>query len=70
VNAVNRVTKQTTGTLRQFVVTADVATGATSIPIYPAIVPGGPDYVPVHRRRRGAVPDRRCLAGQRRRSRC
>lgn len=35
----NRVTKQTTGELRQFVVTAAVATGGTSIPIYPAIVP-------------------------------
>lgn len=39
VNAVNRVTKQTTGELRQFVVTSDVAQGATSIPIYPAITP-------------------------------
>jgi hypothetical protein len=39
VNAVNRVTKQTTGELRQFAVTANVAAGATSIPIYPAIVP-------------------------------
>lgn len=39
VNGVNRVTKQTTGTLRQFVVTADALTGATSISIYPAIVP-------------------------------
>lgn len=38
VNAVNRVTKQDTGQLRQFVVTAAVASGATSIPIYPAIV--------------------------------
>lgn len=38
-NAVNRVTKTTTGTLRQFVVTANVASGATSIPVYPAIVP-------------------------------
>jgi hypothetical protein len=38
--AVNRVTKQSTGKLRQFVVTADVPSGATSIPIYPAIVPG------------------------------
>jgi hypothetical protein len=45
--AVNFVTKQTNGIDRQFVVTADVATGATSIPIYPAIVPGGPDYDPV-----------------------
>ncbi len=38
VNAVNRVTKQDTGQLRQFVVTADVATAAVAIPIYPAIV--------------------------------
>jgi hypothetical protein len=39
VNAVNRITKQTTGQLRQFVVTAPVATNGTSISIYPAIVP-------------------------------
>lgn len=39
VNAVNRITKQTTGQLRQFVVTAAVATNGTSISIYPAIVP-------------------------------
>ncbi len=39
VNAVNRVTKASTGQLRQFVVTANVASGATSIPVYPAIVP-------------------------------
>ncbi len=39
VNAVNRITKQTTGQLRQFVVTANVPTGGTSIPIYPAIIP-------------------------------
>lgn len=45
VNGVNRVTKQTTGVLRQFVLTADAASGATSLSIYPAIVPGGPDYV-------------------------
>lgn len=37
-NAVNFVTKQDLGTLRQFVVTSDVATGATSIPIFPAII--------------------------------
>lgn len=37
--AVNRITKQTTGELRQFVVTAPVAAGATSIPIYPALIP-------------------------------
>jgi hypothetical protein len=38
VNQVNRITKQDTGQLRQFVVTAPVASNATSIPIYPAIV--------------------------------
>ena len=49
VNAVNRVTKQSLGTLRQFVVTADQLTAATAIPIYPALIPsatglaGGPD---------------------------
>lgn len=36
---VNRITKQSTGRLRQFAVTAAVAAGATSIPIYPALVP-------------------------------
>jgi hypothetical protein len=46
VNGVNRITKCTTGTLRQFVVTANVASGATSIPIYPAIIPGSATYVP------------------------
>src|SRR3954462_1287419 len=46
--AVNRVTKQTTGQLAQFVVTADVAGGATSIPIYPALIPAaaGPTPAP------------------------
>lgn len=39
VNQVNRITKTTTGVLRQFAVTAAVATGATSIPIYPAMIP-------------------------------
>lgn len=39
VNAVNRVTKVDTGQLRQFVVTAVMATGGTSVSIYPAIVP-------------------------------
>lgn len=39
VNAVNFVTKVSTGELRQFVVTADAATGATSISIFPAIIP-------------------------------
>lgn len=36
--AVNRVTKLTTGELQQFNVTANVLNGATSIPIYPALV--------------------------------
>jgi hypothetical protein len=45
VNAVNRVTKQSLQTVRQFVVTANVLSGATSIPIYPAITPGGLGYV-------------------------
>ncbi|MBU9236203.1 hypothetical protein KTD19_27900 [Burkholderia multivorans] len=39
VNAINRLTGDDQAALRQFVVTADVASGATSIPIYPAIVP-------------------------------
>ena len=49
VNAVNRVTKDSLGTLRQFVVTADVATNGTLIPVYPGLIPsatgvaGGPD---------------------------
>lgn len=43
VNSVNRVTKRTNGTLQQFVVTADVATSATTIPIYPGLIP--PDSV-------------------------
>ncbi len=38
VNAVNRITKESLGTLRQFVVTADVATLATVIPIYPGMI--------------------------------
>lgn len=39
VNAINRLTGQDQGVLRQFVVTANVPAGSTSIPIYPAIVP-------------------------------
>jgi hypothetical protein len=39
VNAVNRITKQSTGELRQFAVTAAAAAGATSISIYPALTP-------------------------------
>jgi hypothetical protein len=37
--AVNRVTFASTGLARQFVVTANVLNGATSIPIYPALIP-------------------------------
>lgn len=49
VNAVNRVTKESLGTLRQFVITADVANGAVTIPVYPGLIPsttfvaGGPE---------------------------
>lgn len=39
VNAVNRITKESTGQPMQFVVTAPVLAGATSIQLYPAIVP-------------------------------
>lgn len=39
VNAVNRVTKVSTGQPQMFVVTAAAAAGATTISIYPAIVP-------------------------------
>jgi hypothetical protein len=41
---VNPVTKQSTGELKQFAITADVAAGATSLPIYPAITPGNVAY--------------------------
>lgn len=40
VYAVNRVTKQNLGTLRQFVILEDVDAGATEISIYPALTPG------------------------------
>jgi P22 coat protein - gene protein 5 len=49
VNAVNRLTKQSLGTLRQFVVTAAVANGGTVVNVYPGLIPsstgvaGGPD---------------------------
>jgi hypothetical protein len=43
----NRVTKSSVGTLQQFVVTADVAAAATSIPIYPALIPGNVQYATV-----------------------
>ena len=39
VNGVNRANYNTLGVAAQFVVTAPVASGATSIPIYPAIIP-------------------------------
>lgn len=39
VYAVNRITKQTTGALRQFAVTATMASGGTSVSIYPALIP-------------------------------
>ena len=39
VNAINRLTGASQGALQQFVVTANVSSGATSIPIYPSIVP-------------------------------
>lgn len=45
VNAVNRITKQDTGRLRQFVVVAAAATAATSLTLYPPIIPGGVGYV-------------------------
>lgn len=45
VNSVNRVTKQSNQTVRQFVITAAAASGATSLSIYPSIVPGSASYV-------------------------
>ena len=39
VNAVNRVTKGSSGQLRQFVVTANALSGATQIFIYPPLIP-------------------------------
>lgn len=47
VNSVNRITKVDNGVLAQFVVTADVAAAATSIPIYPALTPGNVPYATV-----------------------
>ena len=40
--AVNPQSRQSTGVLAQFVVTADLAAGATSLPISPAVVTSGP----------------------------
>jgi len=47
VHAVNRLTKQSLGSLAQFVVTADVSNGGTTINIYPAMVAvsGSPNTV-------------------------
>lgn len=39
VNAVNRITKATTGQARQFTITAAAASGATSLSIFPALIP-------------------------------
>jgi hypothetical protein len=39
VNGVNHITKTTYGQVKQFVVTAAVASGGTSIPIYPPLIP-------------------------------
>jgi hypothetical protein len=39
VNGVNRIEKQSYGQLRQFVVLADVASGGTSLSIYPPLIP-------------------------------
>ena len=47
VNAVNRVTKQTTGILRQFVVTVAAASGATALTIYPSLIPPTSGGAPV-----------------------
>lgn len=41
-NAVNPQSRANTGSLMQFVITADVASGSTSLPISPAIVTSGP----------------------------
>ena len=47
VNGINRIEKQPYGGLRQFVVLANVPTGGTSIPIYPALIPAGAGGVDV-----------------------
>jgi len=48
VNAVNLLTKDDLGAPMQFVLTADAANGATSLSIYPPIIPvsGSPNTVP------------------------
>ena len=50
VYGVNRVTKQSTGQLQQFVATAPLVLAASAsgtLPIYPAIIPGAAGYNPV-----------------------
>ena len=47
VNSVNRVTKTSNGTLMQFVVTANVGAGATSIPISPPLIPYAAGPAPI-----------------------
>ena len=42
VNGVNRIEKQDYGQLRQFVVLQSVPSGATSLSIYPPLIPAGP----------------------------
>lgn len=46
VRAVNRVSKQSTGSLAQFVVTANANAGATTLSIYPPLVPAATTPVP------------------------
>jgi hypothetical protein len=41
VNGVNRITDSSYGQLRQFVVLANAASGATSLSVYPALIPAG-----------------------------
>jgi hypothetical protein len=47
VNAVNRVNKQDTGELRQFVVTVQAGVGAVQLSLYPSIIPAAADGSPV-----------------------
>ncbi len=56
VNSVNRTTKADNGTLAQFVVTADVSNGATSIPIYPPITLSTANYGTVTNSPAGSAP--------------
>lgn len=47
VNAVNRVTKQDTGELRQFVATVAMAAGDTTLNVYPSLIPADANGDPV-----------------------